>query len=903
MTDGTRQSSASGSGSDLDTPPATLLLRTLDALPVLVSYVDADERYRFCNRAYEQWFGQPRAELIGRTVREVIGEAAYQAVQPSVRAVLAGQAVRLEQVLPYERAGSRLVEVLYSPDFRADGTVEGYIVLVRDVTEQRRRDEALRRSRSFELAMLGTPDAIWDWDVSSDAVQWSSGLTTRFGWVPPPPESGMRWGLERVHPEDVARVEGSLRSAMEGDASSWHGEYRFRRADGTWADVVDRCCVLRDKEGKAVRLAGTLQDVSERQALLHAVAQRSAELEAVLQAIPDAMYVAEGEHVQWVNTEALAAFGLDRAELLRTPWATLRERHAVRDPETHVPIPPEEGVLARALEGRTGHQEVLFHHATRGEDRVMRISAAPVRVEGRSAGAVMVMVDVTEQRRMFAALRAAQERLARGEQRLSTLVEALPVGVWMADETGRLMRANAEARRIWGVAGTEGPGHYRDFHGRWEESGVPVGPEEWPLASSLRTGAPVREQRVRIEAFDGMERLVRISGVPLHDASGHRFGAVSILEDVTEQRRLERERDEAAAQLRSLFAAAPAGIALLDAELRYVRVNDAYAAIAGRHAAEYPGRTPHEAIPGIAPRVEPFYRRVLETGEPLVGMEVTAPSPREPESIRTWLASYYPVRDAAGRVQGVGVVVMDITEQRRAEEQMRRTVGFRDMFLSIVSHDLRTPLQAVKLAVRSLLGMPELPAPAQRLVERIGASADRMNGMIVQLLDFARGRLGGGIPVEPRPMDLAECARHALDELRVARPEVQARFLARGDCRGEWDRDRLAQVVQNLVGNALKYGTPGTTEVELEGTPDEVRLTVRNQGPPIAEEALQQIFEPFGRGPEAERRPTGNGLGLGLFITREIVLAHGGDISVRSSAEQGTTFTVRLPRRRTPPAA
>lgn len=173
-----------------------------------------------------------------------------------------------------------------------------------------------------------------------------------------------------------------------------------------------------------------------------------------------------------------------------------------------------------------------------------------------------------------------------------------------------------------------------------------------------------------------------------------------------------------------------------------------------------------------------------------------------------------------------------------------------------------------------------------------------MARMISDLLDLTRVRQGVGLPVVPAPMDLREVCAQVLDEIAVAYPARRAELVADVDCRGEWDRDRIAQVVSNLVVNALEYSPPETrVRVELGcADPQRVTLAVHNAGPPIEPATIATLFDPFKRGAASATSAPRKGLGLGLFIAREIVRAHGGSIDVRSDAPEGTTFTVSVPR-------
>ena len=247
----------------------------------------------------------------------------------------------------------------------------------------------------------------------------------------------------------------------------------------------------------------------------------------------------------------------------------------------------------------------------------------------------------------------------------------------------------------------------------------------------------------------------------------------------------------------------------------------------------------------------------------------------------------------------------DLTDVRRFNEAIDEALTesmdrfavqtdlFRDQFIGVLSHDLRTPLGAVT-AGAALLAVPEdNPERRGRVVTRIMNSAQRMERMIGDLLDLTRTRLGGSLPLKRRPANLQQVCEEAMMEIRAGQPDAVLRLQVSGDLRGEWDADRLGQVVSNLVGNAIQHGngTPITLTGQEQG--NLVTLTVHNAGPPIPPEVLPFVFEPLARG---RAEDASRGIGLGLFIARTIVSAHGGHIQVSSSTDAGTTFTVVLPK-------
>ena len=243
----------------------------------------------------------------------------------------------------------------------------------------------------------------------------------------------------------------------------------------------------------------------------------------------------------------------------------------------------------------------------------------------------------------------------------------------------------------------------------------------------------------------------------------------------------------------------------------------------------------------------------------------------------------------------------DITEQKRAERDrdrliadLSRTVRLNDMFAGIVGHDLRGPLSTIVMAGQLLLGYVDDPKGV-RTIERMLNSADRMQGMNSQLLDFARARADGGIELERRPTEVAEIARDVIEEVRFARPEWKIELEIRGDVRGEYDANRLSQVFSNLIGNAVQHGSPDTPlAIRIDGSaPAAIHVEVANRGT-IPPELIPILFSPF-RGSH-QKALRSQGLGLGLFITDHIVRAHGGAISA-DSAEGTTAFRFHLPRR------
>lgn len=250
------------------------------------------------------------------------------------------------------------------------------------------------------------------------------------------------------------------------------------------------------------------------------------------------------------------------------------------------------------------------------------------------------------------------------------------------------------------------------------------------------------------------------------------------------------------------------------------------------------------------------------------------------------------------------LIFRDITDRRIADrartqlvEELQRVVRSNELFAAILGHDLRNPLGAILMSAEQLMRSPT-DQRTQKVIERIMRSGRRMQGMVDQLLDFTRARHGGGIAITRRDdVDLAEVTEHVVAELAIAHPGRRLSVEQHGDVRGSFDPDRMSQVMSNLVGNAIKHGVSSSGgDVRVDGASAEhVVVEVHNQGA-IPVDVLPTIFDPFRIG-RSERDQVSDGLGLGLFITKELVRAPRGDVEVESSPASGTTFRVRLLRR------
>jgi PAS domain S-box-containing protein len=568
------------------------------------------------------------------------------------------------------------------------------------------------------------------------------------------------------------------------------------------------------------------------------------------------------------------------------------------------------------------------------------------------------------------ASRGSSPSADREEDRFRTIFERIPMALGQSDpHTGKLVRANARMCELTGYGMEELIGH--SFVEWTHPDDRAANLEQY--ARMTRGEIPIYTTEKRYVRKDGSLRWVRVTA-GLLPGSGESPCTLATIEDITDRRNAELEREEllgkersAAERLRVLaeitraFSAARLDLdrllaAIVDELTR--RIADACVVyllsedgqllepMACRHvdpAAEAilrnaisPSIPVGEGPSGLAaatgqtvvvgevseeelhrltaPRFHEFNRRYqtrallcvpLRVSERVIGtVVITRQRAIGRESGPFTSEDQLLVEEVSDRaalaIESAQMLVREQAARGAAEcaqEDLRRAAEIRERLIGVVSHDLRNPLATIGTAAMFLARASDLPDRLARPVARISSAADRMHRIIEELLDFTRGRLGSGIPIERRVTNVGMIVRRVLDEFELIYPSRRLVLDISGRLEGEYDDSRLAQVVSNLVANALEYSPPDTPVrvVLVDRGEAGIALEVKNAGAPIRSDLLAHLFEPFRRG--GNDRGNSGGLGLGLFIAAEVVRAHGGTISAASNAEDGTTLTVFLPHR------
>lgn len=362
---------------------------------------------------------------------------------------------------------------------------------------------------------------------------------------------------------------------------------------------------------------------------------------------------------------------------------------------------------------------------------------------------------------------------------------------------------------------------------------------------------------------------------------------------------------ETKSQLEAVIEAIQDGICVLDRDSKIVFANQAMVRMGGVSTVDELRQKLGDLSKNIELKEAPAFSRISEwpvarifRGESIRELQFEA---RRISGDQEWLfqCSGEPVRNERGEVILAVVVIRDVTEKKQTEV-LRATIESRDEFLSMASHELKTPLTSLHVALQLIQRMIEKPEPQDadylnRLTARALESSSRLGRLVNELLDLTRIRVGK-MQLEKHRVNLGDCVRTVLSQMQEdivrARSEIRIELDQRAE--GEWDRSRIEQVVSNLISNALKYGEGQPIEIQTQLTQDarKVLLTVRDYGLGIPSDMQSRIFQRFDRAGMSERIL---GLGLGLYIVRQIVEAHGGRVWVDSVPKKGSVFFVELP--------
>jgi two-component system sensor histidine kinase UhpB len=693
-------------------------------------------------------------------------------------------------------------------------------------------------------------EATWERDLHSDALCWDRNLESIFGYPHDEAARHLSWWRERVHPDDVERVERVATQAIRGDAPGWSSEYRFRRKDGSWAWVASRCAIERDAGGRARRAVGAMIDISQ-------LKDAEARLRFFTEQIPARACVTDRElRVVW---DAGAAFPSSPSVVGKTVA------------ELFAQSPDRERVLEgcrRALAGESCRLEIDDGTAA------AQLQLEPFRdPAGDVIGVVGIAFDITARVRSEEAVRA-------GQLLLRQVLDTLPVGVIVLDRAGDIVLSNSASSEIWGGMIVSGVERRAKSKGFWHDSRQAIRPDEWASLRALEQGLTSRDELIDIETFDGRRRTIENYAAPIRDARGTIIGAVVVNEDVTERVRAEEALRKTERLLVDAEKLGQTGSWELDVQSEQV-----YNTEANRRLFFGDDRSKGTRLEDYVEAVHPDDRdRVVGLREQLLAGAGTADIEYRvvwPDGSLHWIFGRRTVvHDPSGRPIRVYGTSADITERKRAEEELAR----RTRQLEALSRKLIEAQEAERRAVARELHddfgqvLTALKLNLQRRERDDSESIALVDGAIARMRDLAQ---------DLRPPLLDEQGLDASLRWYVEREASRAGLAFRLALTHLEQRPPAAvettcfRVAQEALTNVIRHAQAHVVEVELGPTAGMLQLVVRDDG--------------RGFDVPAARLRAAHGGSQGLLSMQERVALAGGYLEIDSAPGRGTSVRARLP--------
>lgn len=513
-----------------------------NALPVLIAYVDKDHYYRFNNQTYETWFQQPAATFTNRHIRDVLGDLVYATIRPYVEQALSGARISYESQIPYQEGGTRYIRADYIPHTNSHGEVEGYVSLVSDITErkqvenERKQTEAdLQKSdERFRLVTQAVNGLVFDWNLQTGEVYRSERLYDLIGIAAEDAPPGAEWWHERIHPDDIARLQPCITQLLASSDHLYDTEYRVRHQDGHWVDVWEQAFLVRDEHGRVTRIVGCTVDISERK---RSEAERKQIEEALRTSEERLRFAVEGANlgtweydlvsgqIIW-SERAKQMFGVP-LEALVDYGTFIQAIHPTDRDRIHAAI-------EAAITGRSLYDVEMRSVWTDGSVHWIRsIGRTRYDHNGVPTRMIGVVLDITKRKQ-------AEEDLREGERRFRRLVESNMFGVAFGTFTGGIQYVNDYFLHMIGYT--------RDEIETGQVSWQDITPAEFlPLderaATELRTrgvATPFEKEYIR---KDGSRVPILIGSALRQEPYEQKQEIIAFYIDLTEQKQAAAERE------------------------------------------------------------------------------------------------------------------------------------------------------------------------------------------------------------------------------------------------------------------------------------------------------------------------------------------------------------------------
>ncbi len=871
-----------------------------------ITLVTPDGRYLFANRAAAKNFGMTPEEVVGKSVYDIFPPVHADALLFDVQRVIKhNEGVTIE---PELRIGAQSIwfRTSVQPVRDADGQPYAAVIHASVITNKKRAEQMLQAQNAI---IHQSRDLIALFDLDERLLFMNQGGLTMIG--APTFDAVLDAPLAAFHPpEDAERVRNEYIPHARR-TGFWRGENRLKTLDGRLLDVEQTIFTIRDQNGAIINLAAIMTDITARKQAETALRQSETRLRSLLDS-DTALNIRVNQQgiCTYANRRYRKLFAWLVPDLVGAPaLITVHPddhdsvRRAVAACIAQVGTPVQVEMRKPAQDGGylwtrweflaiPDHAGVVQEIQCVGFDISQQKAAEQALIEANSA---------LEER-----IRQRTAELEEERNLLRTLIDAVPDFIYVKDCDSRILLSNRPHLRSFGL---DDPAA---IVGKNDLALFPLDMATQFIADDrtvIESGAALINREERSIGEDGREIWALTTKVPLRNLQNEIVGVVGITRNITDWRTAEAALHASEERYRTTVNALSEGVVMQGADGAIQVCNTAAEAILGVPWAQMRGMT----------SIDPHWRAIHADGSPFPGEEHPAMvtlrtgepqhnvimGVHKPNGELTWISINTAPVMLPGQSQPAAVVAsfQDITVQKQAEEAMQQALReekelgeLKSRFISMASHEYRTPLATILAATESLLSYRERMTPAQidARLEKIRQQVTHMKGLLEDVLQLAR--LQAGRPrFTPTRGDLHALCREIIEEFEID-PRHTGRIRFRSPHQAliaDFDPRLMRQAIANLLSNALKYSAATTPVwVELQQTEEWVLVEISDSGIGIPPQDLSRLFKPFHRGVNVQDIP---GTGLGLAIAKQAVDLHKGVITVENAPEQGATVQIMLP--------
>lgn len=857
--------------------------QTFDFAPVGMAQVSLDGRWLVVNQKLCEIVRYSHDELIQLTFQDITYPEDLEQDLFLLEQLAAAEIPSYSIEKRYVRKDGSLVWVNSTVSLVRDenGAPEHAVSVVEDISE---RKESEARLRYLSALVESSDDAILGKTLGGTITSWNKGAERLYGYTAAEIIGKSVFNL--FVPEHVDGTQELMVRVAEGNRVEAYETVR-RRKDGTRFDVSLSMSPIYDESGDIIGISSIARDITRQKQIERELRDSEQRFRELFNQIPISAAILDPESLQFLQFNDTAARNLGYT---REEFAKL----SVFDIEAKM----SPGEL-RSIERRPEIVLETQHRTKTGEVRDVIVHGRQMTIEGRHV-TNSVWLDVTESKR-------ARDEIIMRERQLATVLESLPVGVAICDSSGKLVMANAAMDELWG---TKTPlveiSEYNVFKGYHPGTMRPVQSHEWALARAITNGEKVSAEEYEIVTFDGKNKTMLNSALPIRDSEGHVTGAIAVNVDITERKRMERElvhakqaAETSLSQFRATVDGMSEGVLVCAANGTPLLANPALIRMYGL-GPEFLSWSPKKIVSELEISViggKPLPVSEWPLSRALRGYEVRGQelSVRVPRTGKDMIVSYNasPIRDPNGEIVMAVITVEDITAQKKAERLLIQTekLASAGRLAATIAHEINNPLEAVMNCIYLATLDKAISQETREQLRVAEVELQRAAHITRQTLGFYRDTSA------PKRTDIAELVDTALalfvPRLRSKNVKLEREYT--GEAFAVGVASELRQVVSNLLANAIDAVPQGgnillrVSNCSLNGRGKFVRITVCDNGAGIDPMHRQRIFEPFFTTKDAI------GTGLGLWVSKQIMDKHHGNIRVKSRPSGGTVFALFLP--------